>query len=337
LSAITFAAVWLCTTAGAQVTCPRPTTVDGVRTIVFDDGSFAMRLPMNVNADGAPGAYTQGDHGFTYITNGVDLWRDGRRIDCRDRRNNCRQRFLEAERRGFAPGTDEFCAFGIAVDAMLDTGPVPCRKGVVFGNGKGKPRLGGVLRSVAGEDVSYYVSTTSLTHPVGGQQSYLDAKLVPAVVIPMSRAESLGQVVWTRHGSQDAFAVAGDTGPNFGEASIALHQLLRYGMLVEQSPGPIPRSARCGPEEFGIKAPYMSRPDVSGDDCAGGREAQSDSDIRAYAGLASVDFVFLGGARFEREGNALTEEVTAASLTAHAEDAGYTKSRLQQMAACLEE
>jgi hypothetical protein len=48
----------------------------------------------------------------------------------------------------------------------------------------------------------------------------------------------VGHVAWVAFNGKSTFAVVGDTGPAFGEGSIALHQLLRYGQLAPQLVGP---------------------------------------------------------------------------------------------------
>ena len=64
---------------GAAESCGTPGTIRGkagdhfvdLKTRVFADGSIAVRAPLAVNPDGGPGSYTMGDHGFTYIANGL--------------------------------------------------------------------------------------------------------------------------------------------------------------------------------------------------------------------------------------------------------------------------
>lgn len=51
-------------------------------TRVFKDGSIAVRARLAVNPDGGKGAYTVGDHGFTYIANGLSIMRKGVRYRC---------------------------------------------------------------------------------------------------------------------------------------------------------------------------------------------------------------------------------------------------------------
>lgn len=126
----------------------------------------------------------------------------------------------------------------------------------------------------------------------------------------------------------------GDTGPAFGEGSIALHQLLRYGMVAPQKPGPIPRKSRCNPGESALQAPFLSRPNSKNDTCRNGRTAASSSDIRAYGAIDdTLDFVILGKSLLASKGAVIQSEVSAQGLRAAASD--YPQKRIDHMLSCL--
>ncbi len=326
-------------TAHAQVQCPLPTTVNGVRTLRFPDGSIAMSTRLAVNPDGTPGSYTVGDHGFTYIANGLALYRNGARQECKNQFAVCREAFLKAEAQAFGPGTEEFCVFAMEVEAPPGKELSRCLRGYVVGNGKGQLRIGGKLKTVTGGETQFYASTTALMHTMNGKAQFLDSAIVPSVVIPITSASGLGQVVWvraSRYPTNEVFSVAGDTGPAFGEGSIALHQLLRYGRLIPQNVGPIAKESRCKEGEIDLLPPFQSRPDIPGDKCTGSQPSRGASDIRAYTGIENgVDFVLLGNARFEMKGNVVKNMLDVASIRQKAEESGYTQPMIRAMAACL--
>lgn len=328
---------WGLTTAAAD--CGVPTQVKGSDGAVlngrlFPDGSVAVRAPLAVNPDGGPASYTVGDHGFTYLANGIARWRNGARAKCDAA---CRQDFLAAERVGFIAGTAEFCVFAMEVETLsADHKPVRCDGGIVAGNGQGRPVHGALLDTLVGGQVQTYRSTTSLRHLVDGKKVYLDAERLPVTVSP--RADWLGRLVWVGGpGLQPTWAMVGDTGPAFGEGSIALHQLLRTGRVTPQKPGPIPIEKRCQAGELALAEPFLSRPNGSdADRCKPGRVTTTASDVRAYAGLAGrQDFVVLGRGRYTPSSGLIGEEVSVAGLQARAAAASYTQDSVAAMLACL--
>ncbi|MBP2082955.1 MULTISPECIES: hypothetical protein [Pseudomonas] len=300
----------------------------------FQDGSIAVRARLSVNPDGGPGSYTVGDHGFTYIANGLSAWRNGKRHECDI---PCSKEFRKAESKGFETGTTEFCVFAMEVEPLEPgRGLVSCGDGrLVIGNGKGKPKLGGMLDTVTGKQVRSYVSTTSSRHTIEGVVQHLDSETLPIAVTP--RTDLLGKVVWIGGtGYRSTYAIIGDKGPAFGEGSIALHQLLRTGVISEQKSGPIALEDRCGAGELGLRPPFQSRPDRPSDKCRPGYTAKSPSDIRAYTGIIEeLDFVVLGDAKFQMDGRIITEAVSAESIKSTADKAGYTKEAIDKMLACL--
>jgi hypothetical protein len=318
--------------------CGEPISLKGkdgdLQARLFGDGSIGVRAPLAVNPDGGPPSYTVGDHGFTYIANGLTRWRNGARQRCD---SACTASFKAAERAGFAAGTDEFCVYAMEVEALQPgEARVPCTGGFVVGNGKGRPVHGAMLDTVADGKVQAYVSTTSLRHLVDGKPTYLSSEALPIAVTP--RAELLGKVVWVGGGGMmGTFALIGDVGPAFGEGSIALHQLLRTGRVTAQRPGPIPRDKRCLPAEIALRAPFESRPDGGKSDrCRSGHTATTASDVRAYVGIdTTLDFVILGAAAFERSGSTIQIEVTPDSIAETATRAGYSGEKIARMLACL--
>lgn len=302
-------------------------------TRVFDDGSIAVRAPLAVNPDGSAASYTVGDHGYTYIANGLAAWTDGRRRPCDA---GCMARFKAAEAAGFAAGTAEFCVFAMEVAPPEGGRLEKCTGGHVVGNGKGSLVRGEPIESLDDEKAVPYRSMTTLRHPVEGKASYLDASRVPVAVAPGK--DLIGRVVWV--GGRDlhgTYAVIGDIGPAFGEGSIALHQLLTYGELKSQPPGPIPVARRCTAVETDLPRPFLSRPaGGSKDRCRAGRAATTPSDVRAYVGIdAPLDFVILGRAGFKPKGGLVSRELTVESIAALAADAGYSPEKVAAMRECL--
>ena len=329
--------------AGAQPDCGKPGTMtvktfDGKSTTttptrVFNDGSVAVRARLAVNPDGGASSYTVGDTGFTYIANGMDRWSEGKTASCQA--GGCRPDFLKAEQLGFGPGSPSFCVYAVEVEPFKPGGTrTSCGKGKwVVGNGLGRPGLGLVVEGLSSRPVQTYRSMTSVTHLVNGQTRYLDAEALPIAVVPSS--DYLGALVWVGGaGFKPTLALIGDRGPAFGEGSIALHQLLRTGSVVQQKPGPIPREQRCGPGELGLQPPFVSRPDAKADYCRPGYKPATLADVRAYQGIDAVlDYVILGQANLPRKGLAMQQEVSLQFMATAA--AAYTPQRIQQMLACL--
>jgi hypothetical protein len=306
-----------------------------LKTRVFSDGSIAVRAPLAVNPDGGPASYTQSDHGFTYIANGLALWRNGKRIKCD---SECVASFKSAEKADFATGTAEFCVFAMEVEPLTpNKNKLTCKDGYVIGNGKGRPVSGELLESVTGEKIQTYASTTSLQHTVGGKVAPLNSETLPVAVSP--RVDLLGKVLWVKNSNAKiAFAIIGDKGPAFGEGSIALHQLLRQGSIQPQKIGPIPVAQRCQASETELLPPFQSNPDAKKDQCRTGYLVKSNTDIRAYNGIAqSLDFVVLGSAEFQRTGRTIKTEVTIDSIKALTEQSGYTSEKIDRMISCLRE
>lgn len=307
------------------------TTLRGLR---FADGSVAVRAPMAVNPDGAKSSYSVGDHGFTYVANGLASWSMGKRERCD---KACVQNFKAAEKNGFGAGTAEFCVFAMEVEPIAKgQGSERCKRGFVIGNGKGRLVLGEMLPTVTGATIQSYVSTTSLKHLENGLPRYLDSEMLPVLV--SDDVNMLGKVVVVSGaGFQRTVSVIGDVGPAFGEGSIALHQILRHGKLVDQKLGPIPVSARCGASELSLQAPFQSRPDGgAADRCRSGYTARTGSDIRAYSGIGEkLDYVILGSARYTIKGQTIQDAVSTESLNQLVASGGYTQEKIQAMLACL--
>jgi hypothetical protein len=331
-------------TALAAADCGVPGTMkiktpDGQSTMqaatrVFADGSIAVRARLAVNPDGATASYTVGDGGFTYIANGLDRWQGGATRSCQS--GGCRADFLQAERQGFGPGSPAFCVYALEVEPLAAGGSITsCGPGkAVVGNGLGRPRLGPEVDGMSGQPVKTYVSTTSLRHVVDGKPRYLDSAALPIAVTP--QRDLLGKVAWVGgRGMQPTLALIGDTGPAFGEGSIALHQLLRWGAVAPQKPGPIPLDQRCGADELALREPFRTFPDATGDRCRAGHTATSRADVRAYVGIDTpLDFVVLGRAALLKPGTSvIPSEVSPRALQDAA--SGYAAQDIQRMLACL--
>lgn len=319
--------------------CPVP-GADG--RLAFADGPIAMRTALAVNPDGAAASYTPGDHGYTYLANGVNLKQGSGFLSCSTAGNSgrCRREWLRAESMGFAAGSPEFCVFAMEVEALLPNNQrVSCGGArYLVGGGKGRPKLAPAVASAAGGTIRPYLSTTSLRHTVGGETRYLDSASIPALVAPTTRPQLVGAIAWVRFGNRHTFAIVGDTGPRFGEGSVALHQRLRWGDVGPLQPvGPIPTERRCTLVETSLKAPFQSRPDVTGDRCRPGHVPRGASDIRAYVGIEenAVESVILPGVKPPMQGTRVTGKVTLASLEEWATAAGYSTDRLAAMADCL--
>lgn len=322
--------------AQAQEDCGVPGTIkvktpDGkdvttAQTRVFADGSIAVRARLAVNPDGGAASYTEGDHGFTYIANGLNCDGDG-----------CSKQFHDAEKAHFAKGTPELCVYAFEVEPYEAGGALQsCKKDrFIIGNGKGKPKLGAELDTAAGGKIRPYISMTSMKHLVDGKAQYLDSESIPIAVTPNTAL--LGKAVWVAgDGYRSSWALIGDSGPAFGEGSIALHQLLRQGVVIAQKPGPIPKERRCEASELTLKPPFQSRPDIANDRCRADVKAKGDADIRAYASVSdTLDFVVLGKEPFKRNGSLIQATVTEDALSKAASDAGYTEEILKKKMACL--
>lgn len=301
------------------------------------DGSTMVTGGLNVNPDGTAASYVQGDHGFTYIANGLALWRSAQRLECKgDRALECRTKFLEAEARSFGAGTSEFCAFALEVEPIAPAkSTVKCVRGQVLGNGKGRPRVGGDLETVQGGTTKSYASTTALNQLLSDKVAPVDSAAIPAIVVPTSSPELVGNVAWVAYGGRSTIAVVGDTGPAFGEGTIALHQLLRYGELRSQKLGPIARQDRCGDAEMALQAPFEARPDVKDDVCTRKGARAGGADIRAYKGIDSgVTTVILNKAKVPMKGNVAQLALSQQALWETAKKAGYSEDDVKRIAGC---
>ncbi|WP_199084604.1 hypothetical protein [Bosea sp. ASV33] len=325
---------------GQPTGCP---VADAAGHIVFADGAILMETKLAVNPDGAAASYLPGDHGLTYLNNGVNLSRGGKKVGCVANQALCASEWRRAELGAFGSGTPEFCVFAIEAEPILPgSSLVPCerpREGrFLVGNGKGQPKLGDAIASVSGTSVRPYVSTTSLRHRKDGKTAYLDSGAIPGLVVPLERADLKGSLAWVRYGAHSTFAIVSDTGPAFGEGSVALHQLLRTGAVTPlPAVGPIPVGARCGPAESGLLPPFQSKPDGGkADRCRTGHKPGTSADIRAYEGIGrGVVSVILARAKPPMTGSTVSEEVTTDRLRNWADAAGYGTSKLEAMARCL--
>lgn len=326
------------TSAGAQPKCPMGS---GAKVIFPDTVIFSSGL--QVNPDGAAQSYVPGDHGYTYINDGVNLISDGKKVSCSVSENeaSCRAAWFKAEQGNFAAGTPEFCSFAIEVVPVVPGAELQdCedRKGrSIIGNGKGRPADGRAVLNVSGERVVTYLSTTSLHHLIAGKDTYTDSSVLPGVVVPEARGDLLGAVAWVRYGKRSVFAIVNDTGPAFGEGTIALYQGLLYDTPPPEQPvGPIPLPKRCGPAEM-LQRPFASRSDLGHDDrCRAHYAARAQADIRASAGIEiGVETIILAAVKPPMEGHLAKIEVTPAALRKLAVDAGYDDVRLAAMADCL--
>ncbi|MEJ7624232.1 MAG: murein L,D-transpeptidase catalytic domain family protein [Pyrinomonadaceae bacterium] len=203
----------------------------------YDDLLTIVLVPgVNVNVDGSPRAYSVGNKGLANIQMGVRIKdTDGVFRGYLGYKaiygHGFGSKWKAAEEANFAAGTDEFKCVGLYTDSA----------GKIIGNGT----VGLKKQTVPGEPIEYYISTTSFTQSGfldSDQGRYLDAGSVPAFVIPEESNDPLTirlakrQLAWSYYPSTklSTFAVGGDHGPKekFSEATIAFHQLLRYGSVL---------------------------------------------------------------------------------------------------------
>lgn len=313
-------------------------------TIMNFDDAIAIKTSLNVNGDGALAAYTTDNAGYIYWANGVDIIENEKIISCKRETKKCNHGFKLAAEKDFAAGTPEFCVFGMAVVVPRGKKPEGCpgKYGTRAGNGKGSPKPGKPVTNFQGRMSETFVSTTAMQHMKEGEEEQLDALTVPALVAPSSRASLLGSIVWLKYKDREVFAVVGDTGPAFGEGSIALHQLLRYGELrPAPPPGVIPAAQRCGAAEMMIERPYMSRAGEDGDDECGRKPISKitrDANVRAWGGTGDraqpVEVVVFTNIRVPMNERLATSELTPAYLA----DFGARNvdpDRLNQIRSCL--
>ena len=339
-TAVAAVAIVALTTSGHSQSTSCPLPKNGA--LNYAD-ALAMQTGLAVNPDGAAASYAPGDHGYTYINNGVNLLVNGKKVPCSARANNklCSEKWKEAERGQFGTGTPEFCSFAIAVVALPGGPPRQNCEGkqsrYVLGNGKGQPAPGYQVKNIEGHDVTTYLSTTALMHVVGSEAKYIDSSALPGLVVPTTRPELVGSIAWVRLGPRSTFAIVNDTGPAFGEGTLALHEALRFDSAPARQPiGPIPLNLRCTDVEK-LREPFVSKPDDGpGDRCRNGRKPTSVSDIRAYGGIpGGVQAVILKSVKPPMRGNVATTQITLASMRATAVSAGYDEKKLAEMANCL--
>lgn len=215
----------------------------------FGDIATIVRTPgVHVNPDGNARAYMVGNRGLVDIQNGVKIKVGNTFMTFATYNKKFNKSFvplwLDAERRGFVTGTHVFDAFALA---SIPFSPSSRSESSHVGGGRGKP----VTQIVDG--IKYYVSTTSVTQTCEGvsQDCYLDSATIsafvipslpdpPATVDPLKERVRLRQIGWAYYPStrRSTFAVAGDLGPvaNFGEATIAFQQFLRFGRTISIPP-----------------------------------------------------------------------------------------------------
>jgi hypothetical protein len=335
--------IGLCFGAAAQEpTCPQP---DASGHLIFPDGSIVMKTALEVNPDGAVASYTPGDHGYTYIANGVSLIEDGVIKSCSGagNTNHCHTKWLAAEAAGFGAGTAEFCVFAMEVEPLTNDGQKvvcddPRKKRFTAGNGKGRPVPGATVTDVFGRPAPTYYSTTTLSHVRDGKTVYVDSAAIPGLVAPTTRRDLVGAIAWVRYGNHEGFAIINDTGPRFGEGTVALHQLLHTGSVGPLQPvGPIPLDQRCKAAETSLKAPFVTfLENGKRDRCTAGHNPEGAVDIRAYSGIdKDVVSIVLAAVKPPMQGHKVTQELTRPLLSQLATNAGYTSAKLSAMARCL--
>ncbi|MCQ1569152.1 hypothetical protein NFO65_00170 [Neorhizobium galegae] len=176
-------------------------------------------------------------------------------------------------------------------------------------------------------------------HTVNDKAVYVDSATIPGIVVPRSFGSLVGSLAWVRYRDREVFAIVNDTGPAFGEGSVALHQLLRYGEIQPSQPvGPIPLPLRCSKDELGLKPPFISKPDLGWSDrCRPGHVAKGASDIRAYEGIgANVITIILPKVKPPmKTKRTVSEELTVDRLRLWVLAEGYDSKTLNAMADCL--
>lgn len=177
---------------------------------------------LNVDADGAPNAYRIDGKGLSYTCDGVVAFENGHRVTSDTDKDHWQQKCQAAWAKAKATGDYS----GVAIFGFL----FDKEKGLVK-QGEGDP-----LPDVA------YVSITSMSIPGASstsQRQYVDATLIPYVVLPKAYAArhriqyGTLALVFRPKTNAYAFAVFADKG-KFGEASIKLHENLGSKPIVKR-------------------------------------------------------------------------------------------------------
>jgi hypothetical protein len=223
------------------------------------NGTHAVIIKQHarVNADGAIRSYALDGHGFSYLCDGL-TWKSSQGYTFR---GECPKNAAEAIRRArrndsgvlhFSKEGPTLCVFGFHVSDGL-SGQKGCNNLVVGGGVGGSAPV--VEVKTSGGTHPHFVSTTSVKN-IGGHagtpEREIDAAAIPFIVRPGEWSDSFPQAAFELRdyayvyspgpvgvkresltGPRGVFALVADSGPKkkFGEASIALHQLLAFGEL----------------------------------------------------------------------------------------------------------
>lgn len=167
---------------------------------------------LNVDADGAPNSYLVDGKGLSYTCDGVVAVENGKRItpdsSPSDWQKKCNAAWSKAKSTGNYSGV---AIFGFQTDS------------------KNRPLIQGEGDPFPGKA---YISATSVIipeAPSGAQRRYVDALMIPYIVLPSTFLSKYKvkpgtlAVVYRKKSNTHAFAVFADGG-RLGEASIKLHQ-----------------------------------------------------------------------------------------------------------------
>lgn len=309
--------------------------------------TIIVRQGLKANADGARRAYQLEGHGTDYLCNGLFV----RKGDGWSNERGCRAQALETiaqgeERDGWIhfEGGTPLCVFGFHVEGVEGR----CGAGSVVGGTLNGEAMGGkaplVSLDAPGGPLRHFVSTTSIADKqVDLRSRYIDSETIPFVVRPRAWGSSFptarfslrdyayvhvktatGKRGETIRGPRGSYALVADTGPakEFGEGSIALHQLLVYGEL--RPPPPYELSSGAHPRSDEIFHPYADR---------------GDGDIRAIGNLLEVYYLVFPGSEGDVDEHtfAVGESDERSNVVMHGERAATARGGIDRLIACLDE
>ena len=195
-----------------------------------------------------------------------------------------------------------------------------------------------------GGPLRHFVSTTSIADKqVDLRNRYIDSETIPFVVRPRDWGSSFptarfslrdyayvhvktatGKRGETIRGRRGSYALVADTGPakEFGEGSIALHQLLVYGELRPAPPYEL--SSGAHPRSDDIFHPYAHR---------------DDGDIRAIGNLLEVYYLVFPGSEADVDEHtfAVGESDERSNVVMHGERAATARGGIDRLIACLDD
>jgi hypothetical protein len=255
--------------ATAQPPCPtfRPVPEAEIRRLSQNDklfrfpgGIVAVVQQMTVDTDGSALAYHPRDLGTSYLCDGLDPYDEMSQSCDTDKTagSRCFTEVRAAEQASWdSSKSGPFCVYGFEAHGV----PAPGTAKRVWG----KHFAADPIPIQAGSDPApgFFISTTSFsdpTHPEKSQRHYIDADIVPYVVVPgklvgKGKDFSTGLTpawAWNIGTDYESPAVVGDTGSSFGEGSVALAQVLQNNAIV-----PLVVDQILGSKTHAVPFPYV--------------------------------------------------------------------------------